>query len=90
MTNGRATGEADASVAAAGVFFPATDFVDFGGRKLDPRSDLFALGLTLYEMIAFRPPFIGKNPQDTLSQIIDRDPVEPRKFTHHAPGRYGC
>ena len=39
VTNGRTTGESDATVAAAGIFFPPTDFVDYGGLKLDPRAD---------------------------------------------------
>lgn len=39
----------------------------------------------MYEALAGRPPFRGKDHQDTLSQIIDRDPVEPRKVNPRVP-----
>lgn len=39
LANGRITGDDDASVAAAGVFFPPTDFTNYGGVKLDPRQE---------------------------------------------------
>jgi serine/threonine protein kinase len=52
---------------------------------VDHRTDIYSLGATLYEMLALRPPFQGKDHQDTLSQIIERDPVEPRKINLRIP-----
>ncbi len=52
---------------------------------IDHRTDIYSLGATIYEMLTYRPPFKGRNHQDTLSQIIDRDPVEPRKLNQRVP-----
>jgi hypothetical protein len=41
---------------------------------LDHRTDVYSLGATMYEVLAGEPPFRGKDQNDTLSQIIGRDP----------------
>ena len=47
------------------------------GRPVDARSDIFSFGSVLYEMVTGTPPFRGKDYQDTLSQITERDPRPP-------------
>jgi serine/threonine-protein kinase len=45
------------------------------GRPVDARSDIFALGCVLYEMVAGKRAFHGETPSDTLVAILDRDPA---------------
>ncbi len=44
------------------------------GQLADGRSDIFSLGVLLYEMIAHRPPFQGDTTVDLLAAILERDP----------------
>src|SRR4029434_7353496 len=52
---------------------------------VDHRTDVYSLGATLYEMLTLQPPFRGKDHNDTLSQIIENDPAEPRKLNQRVP-----
>jgi serine/threonine protein kinase len=44
------------------------------GEPADPRSDIFALGCVLYEMVKGRRPFLGQTAADTLAAIL-HDPA---------------
>ena len=47
------------------------------GRAPDARSDLYALGAMLYEMVTGRPPFLGDDAVAIISQHINTPPVAP-------------
>ena len=50
------------------------------GEPLDARSDIFSLGVTLYEMLAGKHPFKDKSAAMTLSRILRDDPVPTEQF----------
>jgi serine/threonine protein kinase len=46
------------------------------GRPVDARSDLFSVGVVLYEMLAGKRPFEGESVTETMMNIIMQEPVE--------------
>ncbi|HKO01861.1 MAG TPA: serine/threonine-protein kinase, partial [Thermoanaerobaculia bacterium] len=55
------------------------------GRKLDYRSDQFAFGAILYELVTGTPAFESENAIDTLSAILHDDPAPIRDFNARVP-----
>ena len=45
------------------------------GREVDGRSDLFSLGVTLYEMLSGQVPFGGDTAADVIARLIHDDPA---------------
>jgi serine/threonine-protein kinase len=47
------------------------------GRLVDARSDLYAVGCLLYELLTGRPPYQGEMPLDVMYQHVHEQPVPP-------------
>ena len=50
------------------------------GQRGDQRSDIYALGAMLYEMLTGKVPFVGANPLVVMNERVLMDPVPARKL----------
>ncbi len=57
----------------------------FEGRPVDRRSDVYALGVVLYEMLCGRPPFSGGSDMAIGMQHVDKKPLSPRQVRAGIP-----
>ncbi|MFF5919384.1 protein kinase [Streptomyces flavochromogenes] len=55
------------------------------GKAVDHRSDLYATGCLLYELLALRPPFTGETPLSVVYQHVQDAPVPPSDVTQSVP-----
>ncbi len=55
------------------------------GQKVDARTDLFSLGIVLFELIAGKPPFEGDSPIEVISAILVHEPASLKLLRPEVP-----
>jgi serine/threonine protein kinase len=58
------------------------------GQVLDQRTDVFSLGIVLYEMAAGKRPFVAATSVDTLVSILEREPPPLDEYAPEVPAEF--
>lgn len=54
-------------------------------HEIDERSDVYAIGAILYELLTYRPPFKGQDVREVLRQVVEEMPPHPQEIAPHGP-----
>ncbi|MCI0701031.1 MAG: serine/threonine protein kinase [Planctomycetia bacterium] len=64
----------------ASVGYLAPELVQDANAEARPHTDVYGLGILLYELLAGRPPFEATTAQEMLEQVRSQEPAPPSRF----------
>jgi serine/threonine-protein kinase len=86
---GQAGGRAEDRLTATGLAIGTPAYMSpeqaTGAQEVDARSDVYALGCVLYEMLAGEPPFTGPTPQAIMMRSLSESPRPLRQARETVP-----
>jgi len=79
----------DCRITETGIFLGTPAYMSpeqaLGERALDARSDVYAVGALLYEMLTGAPPFTGESSQAIMARVITHTPAPPSRARKNVP-----
>jgi serine/threonine protein kinase len=65
---------------SAGLHYVAPELIEYPPAEPRPNTDIYGLGLVLYELLTGQPPFAGESAQATRERVCSEDPAPPSNF----------
>ena len=87
----KAIGAASSPLTQAGVLLGTPSYMSpeqITGSEIDGRSDLFSLGIILYQLLTGEMPFVGDTIPTLLYNIVNKDPTPPSQIDSTIPALY--
>ncbi len=80
--------EADSKLTTTGMVLGTPSYMppeQAAGKEIAAAADVYSLGAILYAMLTGRPPFEGSSQLETILQVLQEEPVAPRKIDKKIP-----
>jgi serine/threonine-protein kinase len=87
----KAVGAASSPLTQAGILLGTPSYMSpeqIAGTEINGRSDLFSLGIILYQLLTGEKPFFGDTIPTLLYNIVNKDPTPPSQIDSSIPPLY--